>query len=312
MTLQDFHDDFFGGALELQAYVAAMQPIHRQLLDDAGYRPCTDIARIEISEGQVVLTSRSTGLRLCYADPVDRYGSLTLLNFNNYETVDTTALLRFAGALAGTGPFTFLDIGANMGWYALNLAARFPAARVHAFEPVPATFRSLERNLALNGFGNVELHNLGLMDETGGQTFFCDPRISGRASARNLVDDPAARPVDCPVSRLDDFVRDHGVRPDLLKVDVEGAELMVFRGGLETLAAHRPLIMTEMLRKWSRKFGYHPNEVIGLLAGLGYRCYFVDGSRLVELVAMDETVLPTNFFFLHGDRHAALAGVFPG
>ena len=108
MTLQDFHDDFFGGALELQAYVAAMQPIHRQLLDYAGYLPCTDIARIEISEGQVVLTSRSTGLRLCYADPVDRYGSLTLLNFNNYETVLPTNFFFLHGdrhaALAGVFP----------------------------------------------------------------------------------------------------------------------------------------------------------------------------------------------------------------
>ena len=308
MTLQDFHDDFFGGALDLAAYVAAMQPLHRQLLDYARFLPCTDIARIEISEGQVLFTSRSTGLKLCYDDPQDRYASLTLLNFGNYEPADTATLLQFATALAGAAPFTFLDIGANMGWYALNVAARFPAASVHAFEPVPATFRSLEKNLAANGFTNVSLHNLGLMDRAGAQAFFVDPRISGRASARNLVEDPEARPIECQVTRLDDFVQRHGIRPDLLKVDVEGAELMVFRGGLECLAAHRPLIMTEMLRKWSRKFGYHPNETIGLLGGLGYRCFFMDTGRLLELETMTETVLPTNFFFLHRDRHAALMG----
>ena len=306
MSLQELHDGFFSGALDMATYAAAMQPLHRQLLDYANLLPATDVARIEIADGQVVLTCRSTGLKLCYEDPLDRYAVLSLLNFGKYEAADTTALLRFAEGLAGAEPFTFLDIGANMGWYALSLAQRFPAATVHAFEPVPATFRILERNLALNGFANVTLHNQGLADRPGTQTIYCDPRISGRASGRNLVEDPAALPVPCAFTRLDDFVQAHGVRPDLVKVDVEGAELLVFRGGLETLAAHRPLILAEMLRKWARKFGYHPDEIIALLAGLGYVCTFMEDRRMLELAAMTEAVNAKNFFFLHRDRHAAL------
>jgi FkbM family methyltransferase len=306
MTLQEIHDRYWTGGMDMTAYVTEMQTHHVQLLDYAAFLPGSDIARIEITDGCVVLTSRSTGLKFRYEDRFDRYSALTLLNLGAYESVDCGALLRFAGALAGDGPFTFLDIGANGGWYALNLAQRFPAATVHAFEPVPATFRGLALNLEANGFSNVRLHNLGLMNEEGTQPFFFDPTISGRASARNLVDDPEALPVACPVTRLDTFARAHGLAPDVVKVDVEGAELMVFQGGLETLARHRPLIMAELLRKWARKFGYHPDAVIALLAGLGYRCFFLEEGKLVELLAMTEDVVATNFFFLHQDKHAAL------
>jgi hypothetical protein len=58
-----------------------------------------------------------------------------------------------------------------------------------------------------------------------------------------------------------------------------------------------------MLRKWSARFGYHPNEIIQLLASLGYRCFYASQDRLIGLLAMDETTKATNFFFLHVDKH---------
>jgi hypothetical protein len=63
-----------------------------------------------------------------------------------------------------------------------------------------------------------------------------------------------------------------------------------------------------MLRKWSAKFHYHPNEIIELLAGLGYRCFTVKAERLVKFAKMDEATLETNFFFLHNNQHAAEIG----
>jgi FkbM family methyltransferase len=308
MTLQTLRARHLVGDLDKAAYVAAMHGLHLQLLDHASLLHDSKVSRIEISDGQVVFTCRPSGLKLRYADPLDQYGCLTLLNFGDYEIEETALLFKFTGILMGERPFTFLDIGANMGWYALNMALAFPAATVHAFEPLPATFECLEKNLAVNGFSNVHLHNLGFMDKPGPQTFYCDPRISGRASARNLVADPEALPVSCPVVRLDDFVRDLDLAPAVMKVDVEGAEWMVFQGGLETIGRHQPLIMAEMLRKWALRFDYHPDAIIRLLAGLDYRCYLVAGGQLVELETMTESVTATNFFFLHRDRHAALLG----
>jgi hypothetical protein len=58
-----------------------------------------------------------------------------------------------------------------------------------------------------------------------------------------------------------------------------------------------------MLRKWSMKFGYHPNDVMELLGGLGYFCFgFVEG-KIKPIQIMGDDLQTTNFFFLHGDKH---------
>jgi FkbM family methyltransferase len=306
MNMQDIKNQFRSGSMTKADYVEAMHAIHKQLIDYAAFIQPTDVTRIEIAEGRVVLTCAS-GLKLQYDDPLDQHVTpLTLLNFDGYEPEDSRMLFRLMADLAGTGPFTFLDIGANVGWYALSVALRFPAAAVHAFEPVPSTFLNLQKNLAVNGLANVRAHNLGFMDEAGQVAFYFDPGISGRTSTRNVADDPAALPVACAVTRLDDLVQAEGIAPDVLKVDVEGAELAVFRGGLETLRRHRPLVFTEMLRKWAARFGYHPDAILGLFAELGYRCFFVQDGRLAELERMTEDVAATNFFFLHGEKHQGL------
>jgi len=90
---------------------------------------------------------------------------------------------------------------------------------------------------------------------------------------------------------------------DFIKCDVEGAELFVFRGAKETIATYKPIIFTEMLRKWAKKFDYHPNEIISLFNGLGYRCFSIRNGFLSELSYMDDSTVETNFFFLHKEKH---------
>lgn len=58
-----------------------------------------------------------------------------------------------------------------------------------------------------------------------------------------------------------------------------------------------------MLRKWSAKFNYHPNEIINLFKKMGYGCYFVDSGELKEIKEMTDKTIETNFFFLHADKH---------
>ncbi|WP_342228107.1 FkbM family methyltransferase [Rickettsiella endosymbiont of Rhagonycha lignosa] len=52
---------------------------------------------------------------------------------------------------------------------------------------------------------------------------------------------------------------------DFIKCDVEGAELTIYTGGINVIREHKAIIFTEMLRKWSVKFNYHPNDIIALL-----------------------------------------------
>jgi hypothetical protein len=90
---------------------------------------------------------------------------------------------------------------------------------------------------------------------------------------------------------------------DFIKCDVEGAEKFVFEGAVEMLRRDRPIVYTEMLRKWAAKFDYHPNQIIKFFADLGYLCYVVNDGFLQELKIMDDTTIQTNFFFLHTVNH---------
>jgi transketolase len=125
------------------------------------------------------------------------------------------------------------------------------------------------------------------------------------ASARPLFASDENREVSVEMTTLDAFSAAAKLsRIDLIKCDVEGAELFVLRGGLSTIERTRPVLMLEMLRKWARVYGYHPNDIIALLAPLGYRCYSLADGALCEHVRIDDETLPTNFFFLDPERHA--------
>src|SRR4051812_26601522 len=93
---------------------------------------------------------------------------------------------------------------------------------------------------------------------------------------------------------------------DLLKCDVEGAELFVFRGGRETLARHQPIIFAEMLRKWSAKFEYHPNDIISFLRPLDYSCFALDSAGLSRCDEVTDATTQTNFIFLNTSKHREL------
>lgn len=300
MKLSDIGESYRSGSLSKPDYIDRMHELHAALFDYAEFIRRTDIARIEITDGLVVMTSREVGIKMV-CDPADkRIAPIEILNFGHYERAEAEMIL----SLVEPGQ-TVLDVGANVGWYSLNIAKRFADVSVHAFEPIPQTFDYLRRNLRLNALPNVRPHNFGFSDREAELDFYFYPEGSGNASAANLSEGESVRQVTCRVRRLDDFVAETGLRVDFIKCDVEGAELFVYRGALECLKRDAPAIFTEMLRKWSAKFGYHPNEIIGLLAGVGYRCFVVRGGGLAEFAAMDDDTVETNFLFLHSDRHAS-------
>jgi FkbM family methyltransferase len=208
---------------------------------------------------------------------------------------------------AGAEAHVIFDIGANVGYYSLRWASHMAAGgQIHAFEPVPSTFAWLLRNIALNDLDDViHANNIGLGAAPQTMSIFV-PELtgSGAASFRNLHPDEASCEVEVKLETLDRYFSASGLnRLDLIKADVEGAELLVLQGGCETIARYRPLIFMELLRKWSKPFGYHPNDVLKMLGEIGYRCYTFGEGRLIPFQMMTEDTVQKNFFFAHPDAH---------
>ncbi len=287
------------GDMNKQEYIDKMHQLHACLFDYADFIRDTDIVNISISDGLIIMTSRATGIQMLCDRQDKRIALIEILNFGSYEQVEASLMFR----LIDQGANVF-DIGANVGWYAMNIAKLVKGVQVYAFEPIPATFAYLEQNVRINGFRNIHLHNFGFSDQEQELIFYYYPEGSENASSANLFESPNTQRLTCKVKALDAFVGATRLHVDFIKCDVEGAELLVFQGGIETIKRQRPIIFAEMLRKWSAKFNYHPNDIIALLGDIGYKCFTAQGTHLVEFSVMDENTTETNFFFLHPTKHS--------
>jgi FkbM family methyltransferase len=302
MPINETRNKFQNGKLSKPEFIKAMyQNHHSSLFDYSEFLKETNISSIEILDDEVIMTSRDKGVKIICPKGDFRVAPVEALNFLDYEPVDSNMMMRLISSDAN-----IIDIGANMGWYAINFAKTFPLSKIFAFEPIPQTYSFLKKNIALNKVSNITACQFGLSNEKKSLTFYLYPEGSGNASAENLSERNDAEMVQCQVEVLDDFVNSHQLKIDFIKCDVEGAELFAFLGAKKTIARDKPIIFTEMLRKWAAKFNYHPNEIIKFLNSLGYKCFYANNQFLKEFFVMTDETAETNFFFLHSEKHKLL------
>ena len=86
---------------------------------------------------------------------------------------------------------------------------------------------------------------------------------------------------------------------DIIKIDVEGAELNVVSGSQETIKSNRPVLIIALLRKWMFEFEKHPNDVFKLLFALGYRAFAIGEKDTKPIDFVDDANIETIFLFLH-------------
>lgn len=286
------------GKIEKAAYIIKMHNQHKILFDYADFITSTDIAKIEISSSRVVMTEKHTNLKYICDKDDQRIAPLEILNFDNYEKTELNMILRLI-----KNKCNFFDIGANIGWYSLILAKLVKNINIYAFEPITKTFNYLKQNIRLNNIKDIKIYNFGFSDQEEQKVFYYYPQESGNASLANVSKRPHIQKVIGQVKKLDDFAKRQKVKIDFIKCDVEGAEFFVFKGGKKTIAEDRPIIISEILRKWSAGFNYQPNAIIHLLRDIGYNCYVIKDKNLAEIKTVNEQTMETNFVFLHGKKH---------
>lgn len=202
--------------------------------------------------------------------------------FEYYETVFLRKYLH-SGAV-------FVDIGANIGWHTLMAAKCVGSTgRVIAFEPVASTFAHLAKNVVLNGFTNVELHNIGLGRRSG--IFDIFPCEDGNDGANSLYAAHAEKPLEqVRIENGDTVFHSQDIDEiDLCKIDVEGAEFDVLAGLRETLAARKiRCLLIEANDSALGRAGHSVEELFSLLISYGFRLSDLRSSKPV-LHASDVT-----------------------
>lgn len=299
MSLFDKKRKFFEKKLDKREYIDEMYKEHAVLFSYSEFLKDTNISAIEISDDKVIMTFRDSGVKFLTVKNDKRLASLDTLNFGTYETEE----LGMQIALMENGQNIF-DIGGNFGWYAVHVAKKFPRSKVFSFEPIPSTFKFLNDNVSLNQLPNVKTYNYGLSDEEGKFKFYFDPELSVNASLANVSDKVNIQSVECTVKKLDNIPELKDMKIDFMKCDVEGAELPAFKGAQNSIRKNLPIIFTEMLRKWTSKFNYSPNDIIEFLSNFGYSCFTSEKGRLKNFEKVTEETIETNYFFLHREKHS--------
>ena len=182
--------------------------------------------------------------------------------FNKMEREQSEAMLR--EIKEGQ---TFFDIGANVGYYSI-LASKIVGAKgaVVACEPVIGNLAYLQQHVLLNKAGNVRILAFACSDENGTARFSLGPNSAmGQivAGENGSSDDTA---VLVPTITLDKISEMLGLTPDVIKIDVEGAELGVLEGGRGVLTRKKPTIflsthsieLREACLSILREIGYTP------------------------------------------------------
>ncbi|MHA2336197.1 MAG: FkbM family methyltransferase [Candidatus Hodarchaeales archaeon] len=163
--------------------------------------------------------------------------------------------------------FICFDIGANVGTYSLLFSRH--SKLTYAFEPLPRNLKFLLKTIKLNKLKNIKVFPYAVADKTGFSWF-----QEGSSVAEGKLDSGGTLKV--PMIALDTFIEKNKIEPNLLKIDVEGAELLVLKGGKNYLLKNKPLLLIETHGDVIKK------ECFNFLREIGYTYFKPIDSNSIE------------------------------
>jgi FkbM family methyltransferase len=176
-----------------------------------------------------------------------------------------------------------IDIGANIGYYALMEAS--VADTVYAIEPISKNMKLLQKNIIMNNISNIKTFKTAIGNMTGYVNMgvshsgnLCSIRIAGYATER------------VPITTLDNFVKVHNIKPDVIRMDVEGYCTEIIEGGIRTLRNNNVIICMELHPVILSERPYAYLKMIGRLQQLGYEIAFA--SREIPCSIINHPLFP--------------------
>jgi FkbM family methyltransferase len=252
----------------LPAYSALQRTLNKR--SDAVLRRADDIlvgdviVKVKEFHGEFIMSAKSDLFK-------------RLLRHGFYEPAWSGAFLSFIKP-----GMDIIDVGANVGFY--TVAAAKKGARVLAIEPAEGAFRRLQENVRRNGVEDSVVLFHGLASDTEGEHELHVIEGKEEYSSMAPIQPQYARgegeTIKARSRTLDSLAAEFGFNPGLIKVDTEGAELLVFTGASGILAKDRPVVMSELSNTLLGGFGATGDEVVEIFSDLGYSVGLADGQPL--------------------------------
>ncbi|MEZ4958408.1 MAG: FkbM family methyltransferase [Saprospiraceae bacterium] len=227
----------------------------------------------------------------------DSYISMRLFE-GNFERQEISFIKRYLRP-----DESFMDIGANIGYHTLIAANQLKEGKgkVYAFEPTPLTFDWLVENIAINGFEHVVAQAKAMSNERG--RFLFNQYHGGKDAYNSFGDVMRSAPqtaVEVETTTIDQFMGSIGTASrniSLIKIDVEGWEYPVFKGGIEFLSRpDAPVLMVEFTDQNARKAGFSCQKVYDIGRELGY--------TWLEMVGDELKLSPKKSFYEYSNLYA--------
>jgi FkbM family methyltransferase len=206
------------------------------------------------------------------------------LSVENFESLE----LNFVYNSLSHGD-VFIDIGANGGLYSILASKRIgDSGSIYAFEPGLRELDLLHHNIEINSCENIEVVAKALSNQQGSAQFAIS--YDGAMNSLRETDHPMQQIKEwqtVETTTLDQFVEDFSIQKvDFIKVDVEGAENLVFEGAKKVLSSDQKLtILFEACDSNLGSFGYSAKELVTKIRGFGFYIYFIDNNeKIVEVL----------------------------
>ena len=142
----------------------------------------------------------------------------------------------------GTEHPSIIIVGSNIGLNEVSLS-QIPGSNIWGFEPFPSTYEIAKENIKSNGLENVEIINIGMSNEPGSISM----GLGGDSGSNSVTIQNVEGNVDCSFTTIDEFVAERKIdKIDYLKVDAEGHDVEVLKGGKKCIKEFKPTIRIEL------------------------------------------------------------------
>ena len=201
------------------------------------------------------------------------YGSCSFKK--NTEIWEKKSLNYFYNLIDKNNKVNIVDIGANVGLYSLY-AKHLPNSQFYSYEPYKFTYDLLNDNIKLNNITNVQTYNIG-------KTILnvCLSGDGANTMGANPLRFNNPYPIEVETDTLDNIFYNNNIKVNFIKIDTEGWEYNILKGGEKTINKYKPIIQLEYNETNMKQCDINPEQLLNYINELGYKQHNLIDEELI-------------------------------